>query len=288
MAAPTIYKSTDGNAPVVNGVAGSFVDVLEKCLVVGYGDKPAAGWAKPYSNAGNTIACFRSPPAVSTGFYLQVDHGTINAYTVRMRAFENMTSEVDGVLKWADTSAGQYELFTTSTGASSVARPWVVIASDAWVFCTVYGGLTSMPATADVLKLYNDGGAMFFGDFDPLRPSDAYNCLFAFGFTGGSSGYGTSCFGSHCGQNIALNAYHKVARNITGVSGGELCGLMGGCADRHLLWVRLQRIPGAVCCRGRIDCQPGDGAFCFQQVSRVFAQRVCADDQASVRQSAGC
>lgn len=42
---PTIYKSTDPSAPVMNGSAGSLIAVLKACLVDGYGAKPAAGWS---------------------------------------------------------------------------------------------------------------------------------------------------------------------------------------------------------------------------------------------------
>jgi hypothetical protein len=41
MAAPVIYRSSDTNAPELNGYAGSLVDVLRSCLVDGYGSTKA-------------------------------------------------------------------------------------------------------------------------------------------------------------------------------------------------------------------------------------------------------
>ena len=42
---PIIYKSTDTSAPVLAGNDRTcLVNLLNKCLVTGYGDRPAAGW----------------------------------------------------------------------------------------------------------------------------------------------------------------------------------------------------------------------------------------------------
>jgi len=67
---PIVYRFDDGNAPVHVGTAGSLVNLLEKCLVTGYGDKLPAGWTKDYANVENTIAAFRNNPATGTGFFL--------------------------------------------------------------------------------------------------------------------------------------------------------------------------------------------------------------------------
>ena len=42
MTAPTIYRSTDASAPVLTGEVGKLVDLLDACLVNGYGAKSAA------------------------------------------------------------------------------------------------------------------------------------------------------------------------------------------------------------------------------------------------------
>lgn len=38
------YRYTDADAPVLTGQAGSLVNLLDKCLVTGYGAKESAGW----------------------------------------------------------------------------------------------------------------------------------------------------------------------------------------------------------------------------------------------------
>ena len=42
---PTIYKSTDTDAPLMTGTTGSLISMLKACLVDGYGYKSPAGWA---------------------------------------------------------------------------------------------------------------------------------------------------------------------------------------------------------------------------------------------------
>ena len=50
MSIPKVYKSTDTDAPQISLVnpsgAGSFNNVLRKCLVEGYGSKDPAGWTE--------------------------------------------------------------------------------------------------------------------------------------------------------------------------------------------------------------------------------------------------
>ena len=58
----TIYSSSDVNAPILNGLSGSLVDVLDAVLVNGYGNKSALGWLKPIPNdPSRALACYQQP-----------------------------------------------------------------------------------------------------------------------------------------------------------------------------------------------------------------------------------
>ena len=47
MSLPKVFRSTDSDAPaMIVNVAGSFNNVLRKCLVEGYGSKDPAGWTE--------------------------------------------------------------------------------------------------------------------------------------------------------------------------------------------------------------------------------------------------
>lgn len=50
MGAPTVYYSDDPGAPVVSNGQDAFYQILRACLVDGYGDKSAAGWAVVYDD----------------------------------------------------------------------------------------------------------------------------------------------------------------------------------------------------------------------------------------------
>ncbi|MGE3907973.1 MAG: hypothetical protein AB7K36_01385, partial [Chloroflexota bacterium] len=54
MTTTRIYRSTDSGAPVLTGQAGSLLNLLDKCLVDGYGSKAAAGWSRPYTGTNKT------------------------------------------------------------------------------------------------------------------------------------------------------------------------------------------------------------------------------------------
>ena len=56
---PTIFKSTDSGAPVLDGQAGSLVTLLDACLVTGYGSKTALGWAKAFTASSRGV--YRAP-----------------------------------------------------------------------------------------------------------------------------------------------------------------------------------------------------------------------------------
>ncbi|RPA32610.1 hypothetical protein [Shewanella frigidimarina] len=56
----TVYRSTDVGAPNHNGSVGTLLNVLKKCLVSGYGDKPGLGWALDFSDEINGKYIYRN------------------------------------------------------------------------------------------------------------------------------------------------------------------------------------------------------------------------------------
>jgi hypothetical protein len=86
MGAPTVYKSTDDNAPVLNGIAGSLINLLRKVLVDGFGTKAGAGWTLEFLNTAETIAVFRNDSVSGFGRYFRVDD-TYGTYA-KLTAYE--------------------------------------------------------------------------------------------------------------------------------------------------------------------------------------------------------
>ena len=63
-----LYRSTDGSAPTLSGTAGDLINLLDKCLVSGYGSSTAAGWTKPYTST--NAAAFR--PGLGLQYYINI------------------------------------------------------------------------------------------------------------------------------------------------------------------------------------------------------------------------
>lgn len=214
MAAPIIYRSDDPNAPVLAGVRTSLVDILTKCLVTGYGDKLPAGWTRPYVNAELTRASFRNNPATGTGFYLMVDQArATRANWAYFRGYELMTSESAGSFPFGYSSEIAYISYTEDAQA----RPWVLVATDAWFYFFGYNGLTSMPTNSSLLTAgtAGDGPLVAFGDFDSILADDAYNCMLFI-----NTPYSNNAvFGRSAGAAVSAIAGHYVARAASGASG---------------------------------------------------------------------
>ncbi len=172
----TIYSSNDASAPVLDGQAGSLVNLLDKCLVAGYGAKAAAGWSKPYTGANKAV--FRQG-AGSSQYYLRVlddASGTSAGRAAFCTGYKTMSD--------VDTGGGQFPHaaiglggtaanwpFRKSDNASAVAVPWMVFA-DALTFY-----LSITPAA-------NISAVSAFGDFYSMAPgtSDLGRCLIS-GYT---------------------------------------------------------------------------------------------------------
>jgi len=203
----TIYRSTDGSAPSLDGTVGSLVNLLDKCLVAGYGAKSAAGWTKPYTGANK--ASFRS--GAGTQFYARVQDdapGAGGAKEARIRGYETM-SDVDTGTGDFPTVAGLAagNIVRKSTSADATARTWIIVADSR----TCYGFVL----TGDVASSYY---SFAIGDFYSMVPADAYNCL-CIGRATENSGTGAQERLSHLTGSLAALSNHYFARGHTGLGG---------------------------------------------------------------------
>lgn len=218
MSAPIIYKSTDGNAPVLCGQRTSVVEVLTKCLVTGYGDKPAAGWTRPYVDANGHRASFRNSPANGTGFFLNIDQSAVsNGRYVYLSAFEMMTSESSGTLQFIPTSTNLY----VSNLESTLPRQWVLMATDTWMLFVSSSTQGDIPTKAQLLSSPSSwtGLQFCFGDLEKYHPSDAYACFGGYSFSSGP-------IGTVAASSSSAAAYYRLARKLSGVAGGIDCAAM--------------------------------------------------------------
>ena len=182
----TIYSSTDVNGPgPLTGKTGSLIQVLDACLVNGYGSKPSAGWTKPLANiSASCIGCYQQ--GAGSQFTLFVNdnaplNGTSNTYGeawavgwLNMTSLSAVTSSTNVGL-----GSGQFPLpsqaltqgktiWRKSNTTDTVPRSWIV-AADAY---TMYIWV------ADGGGNYYHGG---FGDFYSLYGSSDKARCFIFG-----------------------------------------------------------------------------------------------------------
>lgn len=164
-----VYSSSDAGAPALRGnTPGDLINLLEKCLVTGYGSKAGAGWTKPYT--GTNVAAFRQG-AGSNGMFLRVDDTST--------ATSNRSAKVKGYEAMTDVDTGTPISFPTPTqsadglywfthhGSGSVAnpRPWRLIADEMFF----YFMLSTYPESSNDTN-YNECYA--FGDIIPYKPGD--------------------------------------------------------------------------------------------------------------------
>lgn len=131
------YRNTDVDAPPLRGAnAGDLINLLDKCLVTGYGSKSPAGWSKPY--VGTNVAVFR--PGAGNRFYLRV--ADTNSFTTlnyaRVWAYESMT-DVDTGTNRFPTDEYQpgglwWYLQFNGTAGNASARNWCVIADERFFY----------------------------------------------------------------------------------------------------------------------------------------------------------
>jgi hypothetical protein len=201
MAAPTVYKSSDANAPTLDGQKGSLINVLTACLVDGYSSggtrKDAAGWTIATGPTSNKII-YRNNATTGTGTYFRIQDdgriasGTTNYHTTDRAcnaALVGMSSYSDidtPVVPFPRVIAGgdlhdNYAYGVTirkaySTTSPTYSKPWMVIADNrtCWLITTCLDtNTTTLPTTRSAGAYSNQTGIAVtgFGDINVFNTS---------------------------------------------------------------------------------------------------------------------
>lgn len=184
--AATMYRWDDPNAPVVCGIRGSLIALLKACLVDGYNltDQDAAnhrvgaGWTMPHVSVDALQAAFRTNELVGPGKYLKVnERTTASANLPGLQGFEAM-ADIDtglGAFPAAELVGGDANNsgLYLSAAASSIPRPWVIVANDVFVWIAIWYE-TGMPATLSISSRLT---LFAFGDFPAFSPDDLHPTL---------------------------------------------------------------------------------------------------------------
>lgn len=191
-----VRHDTDAGAPVLNGLAGSLIAVLDFALVTG------AGWEKVFT--GTNTAVYRAP--AGRRFYLRVDDST--GVSASCSNYETMTDVDTGT---APTPA---VYFSKSATADATARLWSVFAS-ARGFC-----LWTSPSTYPCIYYY--------GDIRTAIPNDAY-AVFIFGANSATTTSYSNLINGTQLTGFAMQATngHYLARAASGVGSPIPAGKRG-------------------------------------------------------------
>ncbi len=222
-----VYSSSDVGAPVLRGnTPGDFINVLDKCLVTGYGEKQPAGWSKPFS--GVNVAAFQQGEG-SNGMFLRIDDtSTATSYrAARVVGYENMTDVNTGLpAPFPDNlqmPGGFYWHQQYSTqGNLADPRPWTIIADEAFFWLL----LKNLPSQSD--DKYNQE-AYCFGDIIPLKPGDTTHTILTGGTTSNAASSGDSYMWNDTSMSNTLAGSRALyfARSFTNLGGAARGGWAG-------------------------------------------------------------
>lgn len=134
MAAPTIYRSTDSSAPAITGEVSALRLALNAILVDGYGSQPAAGWTKPYEDAGSHTVAYR--PGSGLQRYLHLNDAS--AQISEFRGYRDMSSITVGKDAFPAATSATVKCRKSVT-ANSTARPWICLATDKTFYLIIFG-----------------------------------------------------------------------------------------------------------------------------------------------------
>ena len=156
-----LYRSTDGSAPTLSGTAGDLINLLDKCLVSGYGSSTAAGWTKPYTST--NAAAFR--PGLGLQYYINIDDNGPGAGTgkeARAAGYEIMTAYATGSNLFPTATQSATGTFVRkSNTADATTRAWIVVADEMTFYLFILSG--------DVANAYT---GFTFGEFYSYKSMD--------------------------------------------------------------------------------------------------------------------
>jgi len=167
------FKSSDANAPVLNGLTpGSVIQVLKAVLVNGYGDKTALGWDLMHEDINNHICVFR--PKTGSRMFLQIiDDGKTNIQFAFAYSWESMFDTVSGVHKMP-TSNSTAAILKTMRQSGTAESDWTIIGDEVGFYFLIQPNIQAAASIRSRRTLIYIGEGIVLGDTSFATP---YNWL---------------------------------------------------------------------------------------------------------------
>lgn len=232
MAIPTVYRSTDAGAPVINpATLGSVLAVIRACLVDGYGSKSPAGWTAEYTAAGNNTAVFRNSTAAGgTGCYVRVSNNASSAYCpVTLRTYASMT----GVNTGLAPTAASYLYQRPSNGATAVSWELVATATAWWISIWQDGGNNSLGGGGDAISFVASDAYRYFsaGAYANYNPNVSWISTSVGADSSGVSGLSFARDHAGLGSGVDYGAALKWGSSGLGAGGSPATPSVTGAGD---------------------------------------------------------
>jgi len=214
--AVTVYRWDDASAPAMPiYVTGdeAIINILDGCLVTGYGTKVAAGWSKPFYDAATHRAVFKQGGAVNNHF-IQIDDNA-TAYYSKARGYVDMTGLNTGTGQFPTTAQEATCYIAKGATSGGIGSKWVVIADERTFYLFLEDELYPAPTRGWY--------AYSFGDIASRILNDPSKVIASFG------SYGVY----HCPLNSMLDSSaslthgEALSNDETGVSGSIIIRKIG-------------------------------------------------------------
>jgi|TARA_R110002050_G_scaffold213772_1_gene350040 hypothetical protein len=160
----TVYRSTDVGAPQINGSVGSLLNVIQKCLVDGYGSKVGLGWVRAFNNESTGKCIYRNKISdggsggVVTFYALNNDLTTTN-HTVIFQTAKDAT----------DINTLFHPVPFLSRVVSTTGLKWSIIGTTRGFYLTLHETSTNNLHPSSNYRQWT----IFFGDMEPIFNNDA-------------------------------------------------------------------------------------------------------------------
>lgn len=182
----TVYRWDDSGAPqLVNGKISSFFDVLQKCLVEGYGEKSPLGWTRSYYDPVNFKAAWRNSVADGgsggSAYFYSNTNTDADRTVIRQTSCINITDT--GVI----TKQGR---LTTLQIGSFTNSGWVLIGTPiGFYFYSFMVGPTNSSVSLDTTSSSSNRISFYAGDLFSIVPNDAGRFVY---YSGNSNSAGNN------------------------------------------------------------------------------------------------
>lgn len=168
-----IYKWSDVDAPSLSRIRGSLINVLDACLVNGYGTKASSGWTKEYAET--NMAIYRMPEG--SRCYLYVNDNMVSYYNnAEVNGYATInTSAVtieDAITSGTEQFSNHSRPYWWKNNNTDTPGGWEVYATDKCFY--LIGGYATTEGTS---TWYDHRNLSFFGDYNCTSSGFPYNTM---------------------------------------------------------------------------------------------------------------